>query len=420
MKDLIIHASGSPRDLEALYRKNPEEFARALCRAFEEVPDSTVLQVWKERLFFDEAPATPASLSRLQARDIWLTIVLSLVAGTLAKLPLLFPAFKEELFYPRNLGGVIAGALVIYFCFQRQCRGRTVAFMILALLGSLIFLNFLPDKPNSSSIVMACIHAPFIFWSLVGVSFLGGNWKHLPGRMDYLRYNGELLIYTTVVLLGGMVLTGITFALFHLIDLNISEWYMKNVVIYGAVASPIVATLLVDRVVGDRFKIAPLLAKVFTPLFLVTVTVYLAAMIFQHKSPFTDREFLIAFNALLLLVLGLCVFSVSERGPQSASGALDLMNVGLVSVTLVIDVVALAAILFRTTTDGLTPNRLAVIGANLLIFGHLLGILLHYLRFLRKTRGFESIENWIAGYIPAYTAWSVFVMVGFPLLFWFR
>jgi len=421
MKDQILHAAGSPRELEALYRKSPDAFTRAFREAFAASPDSTALRVWQERLFFDGQAGMPSSSSRLQARDIWLVVALSLIAGTLAKLPLVFPVLDGERFYPRNLCGIVAGALISYFCIQRLCRARTVVFIMSLLLGSLLYLNLLPGGSNSATLVLACMHAPFFFWSLLGVAFLGGAWRNQPGRMDYVRYNGELLVFSTIVLIGGMVLTGLTFALFKLIDLDISDWYMKSVVVYGAIASPIVATLLIDRVVGDRFKITPLLARVFTPLFLVTVVAYLIAMILQHKSPFTDRDFLIAFNGLLLVVLGLCVFSVSERGPKDSSGVIDLMNVALVSVTLVIDVVALAAILFRVTSDGgFTPNRLAVLGANLLAFCHLAGILYHYMRFIRKTGRFERLENWIVGYLPAYTIWSLVVMVGFPLLFWFR
>lgn len=419
MKDRILAAVGSPKDLEGLYRKSPKEFATALREAFDELPDSCVLQVWHERLFFDEMAAGTSAAKLLYARDIWLTVALSLIAGTLAKLPILLP-ISRELFYPRNLCGIMAGALTAYFCIQKPCRGQVTAILLSILAGSLLFLNLLPDRSNSASILMACIYAPFVFWSLLGIAFAGGHWSSLGARMDYLRYNGELLIYTTMILLGGMVLTGLTAALFHLIGLDISEWYMSNVVVYGAVAAPVVATLLIDRVVGDRFKITPLLAKIFTPLFLVTVVAYLIAMIFQHRSPFTDRDFLIAFNLLLLVVLGLCVFSVSERGRRDSAGVTDLMNIALVFVTLLIDVVALSAIVFRTASEGLTPNRMAVLGANLLIFLHLAGILFHYIRFIRKSRDFDAIENWIVAYLPAYTAWSLFVMVGFPLLFWFR
>ena len=99
---------------------------------------------------------------------------------------------------------------------------------------------------------------------------------------------------------------------------------------------------------------------------------------------------------------------------------MDWMNIGLVAVTLAIDAVALAAILVRVSSYGFSPNRLAVLGANLLVFVHLAGILHHYLQFVRRNRSFGDLEKWIAGYLPAYTAWSLVVMLGFPLAFRFR
>ncbi len=423
MKDRIAQATKSPHELEALYRENPEEFARTFEQAFADRTDSAILQVWRERLFFEGPKASqPSSPPLLRCRpfDIGVAILLSLIAGTMAKIPHIFPSLNDERFYSRNLAGIVAGALIAYFCIQRQRLTKVVGILIAMSAAGLLFLNLLPDNSSSHTLVLSCIHLPFLFWSLVGVAFLGGAWKNLPGRMNFVRYNGELLVYTSIVILGGMVLTGLTLALFNLIDLRIETWYLNNVVVYGAIASPIVATLLIERVVGDRFKIAPLLAKVFTPLFLLTVIAYLLAMIMMQKSPFTDRDFLIAFNGLLLVVLGLCVFSISERGPKESTGINDIMNIGLVSVTLVIDLVALAAILFRMTSYGFSPNRVAVLGANLLAFGHLTGILYHYIRFARKGGTLAAIETWIVGYIPAYTAWSVFVTVAFPLIFRFR
>lgn len=421
MKNRILRAADSPHDLELLYRENPKAFAHALRDAFVEQHDSAILQVWNERLFFKERQGdATSSTSRWRPRDIWVTIALSLIAGTLAKIPHFFPIVDDELFYGRNLGCIIAGTLIAYFCIQKMCNRRLVGTMVALLIGATIYLNLLPDRSNSQTIVLACIHMPFFFWSLLGIAFLGGAWRDLKGRMSYVRYNGELLIYSTVILIGGMVLTGLTFALFGLIDLRIEEWYIKNVVVYGSIAAPIVATLLVDRIVGDRFKIAPLLARVFTPLFLLTVLVYLMAMILNQKSPFTDRDFLIAFNVLLLIVLGLCVFSITGRGLKETAGVVDFTNIGLVSVTLAVDVIALAAILFRLTSYGFTPNRVAVLGANLLAFGHLAGILWHYVGFIRRKSDLDHLDRWIVRYIPAYTTWTLVVAVGFPLVLRFK
>ncbi len=418
MKDKIAAALPAPRELEALYRANPKEFARAFPEVFAENPGSPVLQAWNERLFF-AAPAGAES-SRWRGRDIGLVVALALIAGTLAKLPQFFAGIDPDWFYSRNLGGILAGALIAYFCLRHANRPRVAGALAALGLGALLFLDLLPDRPGSQTILLAGIHMPFFFWSLLGGAFLGGDWKNLPGRMDFIRYNGELLIYTTMILIGGMVLAGLTVALFNLIHVDIETWYLENVVVYGSVAAPIVATLLADRIVGDRFKIAPLLAKLFIPLFLLTAVAYLGAMLMQHKSPFTDRDFLIAFNGLLVVVLGLCVFSISERGAKAAPGAIDFMNIGLVAVTLLIDVVALSAILFRLTSYGFTPNRLAVLGGNLLAFIHLAGILRRYARFARQKGPFAALETWIAGYLPAYAAWSLTVAGVFPLAFRFR
>ena len=419
MKDKILAAAAnSPRALEALYRANPRDFAQAFPQAFAANPGEPILQAWNERLFF--AVAADAEPSRWRGRDIGLVVVLALVAGTLMKLPQFFGGIDSDWFYARNLCGIVAALLVAYFCFQRPARPRALRALLAFGLGTVVFLNLLPDRSDSQTILLATMHAPFFLWSLLGVAFLGGAWKNLPGRMDFIRYNGELAIYSTMILIGGMILTGLTLALFSLIHVSIEEWYLQNVVVYGSVAAPLVATLLVDRIVGSRFKIAPLLAKLFLPLFLVTVVAYLAAMLMQQKNPFTDRDFLIAFNGLLLAVLGLCVFSISERGPKEAPGAVDFMNIALVAVTLLIDVVALSAILFRLTSYGFTPNRLAVLGGNLLAFGHLAGILFRYLRFTRRKAPFEALETWIVGYIPAYTAWSLIVSFAFPLALRFK
>ena len=415
MRDQILEAAGSPRELEALYRGNPGGFTRAFPEALMAMPESTSLLVWQERLFFENAASPEGLVSKWQTSDLWLTVILSFIAGTLAKLPMWFPALGTEKFYDRNLAGIVAGALVAWFSVQRSSRKGIVPLVILG--AAVAGLNFLPDNPKSASVFLAVIHAPFFFWSLVGLSFLGGDWRNLSRRIDYLRYNGELLVYTTVILIGGMVLTTLTLGLFGIIDVKIEDWYGRNVVVYGAIASPLVATFLVEKVVGNRFRIAPLLAKVFTPLFLLTGLAYLAAMVCNHKSLLTNREFLLAFNVLLLVVLGICVFSISERGIKDSIGVLDWMNAGLVAVTLAIDAVALSAILFRVGSDGFTPNRLAVLGANLLVFIHLAGILSHYFRFLREKSGFQNLENWVAAYLPAYTVWSLIVMVGFPIIF---
>lgn len=420
MKDQIIGASNSPRELEALYRSDPSGFERSFPGAFEQCPASVILQAWHQRLFFESQStkqAVASSRGNWYSKDLYLIIGLVLIAGTLLKVPHFVSAIDPELFYARNLGGIFAGALMGFFCFQRQVQPKVIVVISSLLVLSLLYLNLLPNPSKSDASALACLHLSFAFWALIGITFVGGAWKDLTGRMNFVRYNGELLIYGTVITIGGMVLTGLTIGLFELIGLSIGEWYMNSVGVYGGVAVPLVATFLITRVVEGRFRMAPLLAKVFTPLFLAMVLVYLIAMVVKRQSPFSDRDFLMAFNGLLLVVLGLCVFSISERGTNESAGPYDLMNIGLVSVTLLIDLVALAAILFRLSSYGFTPNRVAVLGANLLAFCHLAGILFYYIQFVRRRASCRGLEDWIVRFLPVYTIWSIIVAVVLPLVF---
>jgi hypothetical protein len=284
-------------------------------------------------------------------------------------------------------------------------------------------MMLMPNQQNSASIIMSQLHMPMVLASLLALSYMANEWKSPFALLRYIRYIGEIIIYTTLILLGGIVLTLLTFGLFRLIGISIEEWYMKYVVIWGLVASPLVATYLYDAVLSRESRLATLIANVFAPLFLMTVVVYLLAMPFVQKNPYSDRDFLITFNGLLIIVWGITVFSISGRSLSSASKIKDAVNISLVSITLIINTIALSAILFRLAEYGVTPNRVAVVGANLLIFVHLVFILVEYIKQLKTMANSDNSEKLIravANYLPVYTAWSVFIVVVLPILFNFK
>ena len=107
----------------------------------------------------------------------------------------------------------------------------------------------------------------------------------------------------------------------------------------------------------------------------VMALTYLGVAFAAGENPFINRSFLITFNGLLLVVLGISVFSLVERSEKSDVNLIDYINLALVAVTLLIDAIALSAILFRLASFGFTPNRVAVLGADLIIMVHLARIL---------------------------------------------
>jgi hypothetical protein len=132
-----------------------------------------------------------------------------------------------------------------------------------------------------------------------------------------------------------------------------------------------------------------------------------------------EREVLILFDLLLVVVLGLALYSISARDPEARPTLMDWVQLVLLGSALAIDVLGLAAILSRITEFGFTPNRTAGLGLNLVLMGNLAWSAWLLLGFLRGRRRFAALERWQTAYIPVYAAWATVVVVVFPVVFGF-
>jgi hypothetical protein len=225
---------------------------------------------------------------------------------------------------------------------------------------------------------------------------------------------------TTLILIAGAIMTGITIGLFSLLGFNIKEFYFKNIGIFGLAAAPIVGTYLTQtnpQLVG---KVSPVIAKLFSPLVVVMLVIYLIAIVYSRKNPYNDREFLLIFNALLIGVMAIIFFSVAETSKTTKS-YMEIWILFLLSVvTIVVNGVALSAILFRISEWGITPNRAAVLGSNVLILINLLLVTVQLVKVLSKKADISGVGKAIAFYLPIYIIWAIIVTFIFPLIFGFK
>jgi len=166
-------------------------------------------------------------------------------------------------------------------------------------------------------------------------------------------------------------------------------------------------------------KVSPVIAKIFSPLVLVMLVIYLGAIVYAGKDPYNDREFLLIFNALLVGVMAIIFFSVAESSKTSKTGLDHWVLFMLSIVTILVNSIALSAILFRISAWGLTPNRAAVLGGNMLILVNLLLVTSQLLRVLTRKADLSAVGKAIALYLPVYFFWSAVVTFLFPFLFGF-
>jgi len=414
MKEEIKNNLENPQQLEKLYRENKTTFRKAFDLLYPEIKNSLPAQIWNERLNFEQREISWGAKNELLA-----VIVISIIAGIIAKIPDL-TGIDAEFFYSRNLSFIVFPMLATYFAWKQSLQIRQLLIVSALFVASIAYINLLPNDSKSDTLILACIHLPLFLWTVLGYTFTGDKFKNNPKRIDFLRYNGDLIVMTTVILIAGGILSAVTIGLFDLIKIRIEEFYFQNIAVWGLAAAPIVGTYLVRSNPQLVKNVSPVVAKVFTPLVLVMLVVYLIAIVYTGKDPYNDREFLLIFNLLLIGVMAIILFSTAETSKATGNKASILLLFVLSIVTIVINGIALSAIVFRISEWGITPNRLAVLGSNILILTNLTIVSYRLFKSIKSSDELATVENSIATFLPIYSAWTVVVIFIFPILFSFR
>ena len=414
---LMLDNIEDPKELESLYRQDPTRFTSIFDKAYAANPDSAVLRVWKARLYYSAPNETVEKFEKKKVTEVLLIIFLSLLAGGIAKL--VFELFDRHLINPANMTFAVLPILSAYFILKNKPSKKLSYIVALFFLGTAVYLNVLPLK-LTDSIILVNIHLPIFLWTLVGVTFVGDQIFSQEKRMEYLRFNGEVLVYTALILISGVALTLITFGLFQVLKMDVFEFYARTVVVFGVAAAPIVATYLAKTRSQVGNNIAPIIARIFSPLMLLTLIAFGITIVVSQKNPYADRDFLLMLNVMLLAVLALTIYAISERSNNFSKNFNDYVLAFLVLISLVIDIVALSAIVVRLGAFGISPNRIALLGINFLVCLNLIWIGVKYFSFLRGKGGIGSVEEAITKYLPIYALWAFIVTFGFPILFNFQ
>lgn len=266
---------------------------------------------------------------------------------------------------------------------------------------------------------LVVIHGPLLLWCLMGVWTAGQQWTEREARIHYLLQTGEILVFTGAILLGGVLLTLLTLAMFSVISIDIGRWYSDNVVVVGVAAAPIVAAGLARARELRGEALAPQLARIFSPLALVTLGAYAVAIVWTGQSPHEDRSALIVLNAMLAAAAALIALASLSPQPESRNRVLAAIQAWIAWIAVCVDVFALFTILYRTVEGGWTPNRVAVLGENLLLLCFLTGVADHLTRFARGRSNRDQLAAFVARMLPFFAGWTAFVIFVLPMLFRF-
>jgi len=422
-EELEDHLRGSVDELVAVGLRADEAFLVAVKRMgslddlSREFAREHSERLWKQLVLTGETDG-PVADSRSR-RDLLAMAICAAGAAVSIKVPELFGMSLESdgAFYAPNVGLLTLPWLAAFLAWRRHATKALIGVMLALFALGAVAANAYPLTENSQSVVLTSIHLPIALWLVVGLAYVADELRSPRRRMDFIRFTGECFVYYVLIALGGGVLTAFMFGTFEAIGINpegfISQWLLPC----GAAASVVVAGWLVEAKQSVVENIAPVLTRLFTPLFTAALLAFLIALGVTTAGIDVEREALILFDLLLVVVLGLLLYSISARDPLAPPGLFDKLQLALVASALVIDVLVLVEITGRITEYGTTPNKAAALGENVILLANLAWSAWLVLGFVRRRTPFAAIERWQTGYLPVYAAWAWIVVLIFPPVF---
>lgn len=350
-------------------------------------------------------------------RDFWVMLGLGVLAALALRAGVAWLA-PETMFGHAAL--LVLPFLAGYLGWKRRVRPPVVVAGLVTIAVSMVVLDLYPYAPDESpTAILAMVHLPIVLWLLVGLAYTGGQWRSHRRRMDFIRFTGEWLVYYALLALGGGVLFGLTSAAFASLRIDVMEHLVSWVLPCGAGGAVLVAAWLVEAKQDVLENIAPVLTRVFTPLTLLMLVALLVALVAAGNPADVERELLLLMDLVLVLVLGLTLYVWSARDPLAPAGWFDRLQLVVLGTALLVDAMVLVTMLTRIVDAGVTANKVAALGLNLVLLVNLVWSLWRGIGFARARRPFADLERWQTGYLPVYGGWAAFVVVVLPVVFAF-
>ena len=414
MKNSIIDHIHNPEFLETAYRKDNAAFKKGFAEAYPILKDELLAKAWHERLNYKQSDISWG------IKNEWKVVaLLAMLVAVFAIIPN-FITVEQDFFYAKNVGFIVFPALMVYFVWkQNQPLTKLIAPLVISLISAL-YINLLPTLLKSDSVSQAFFHLPLFLWVLFGYIFIGGDVAATGKKINFLRFNGDLLVLSGLMLIAGGLFTAITINLFEVLKVNIFTIYFNYFVAIGLSIIPLFAAYLIENNGHLVHKVSPVIARIFTPLVTITLFIYLVTIFFTGTYPTANRDYLLLFNVLLIAVMALILFSLSEVTKHTHQKSNQLILWVLSLLAIIVNGIALGSILYRINDFGFTPNRLAILGGDILILVNLLLVSFNLLRVVKGRVEVEKVESSMALFLPLYFVWSAFVTFGFPILFQYK
>lgn len=427
----IRAAERDPQRLEQLYQSAREahaagRFADAINARYREAPDNLLYAAWYYRLNL------PARERRVLAGNWNLAISLSIVLGLA-----LWALSGNSLTLAHNIpllavvwAPITAVFLIAFLALSSRrhlvATGVAVALLAAVTAYAIAMVQRGEGASGETYSVLLLLHLPLLAGCAVGFALLGWG-SSAVDRFGFLTKAIEVIATAGVASIAGGIFVGLTYGLFEALGIDLDDTLLRLLVIGGGGLIPVLGVAAVydpslpagqqDFLRGFG-RLIRILMWALLPLTLVVMLIYVAVIPFNFSQPFNNRDVLIVYNALLFAIIGLLVGVTpvhAEDVPERLRQPLRWSIIAVAALVALVSIYALTAILYRTSLDGLTMNRLTVIGWNTINIVILAALLVSQLA--RNSDWIGRLQGVFRWGTVAYLVWGALLVLTLPWLF---
>ena len=395
----------NPEALEILYKNDKYAFSEIIEQMHNENTDFFAVKFWYARIF----QKNKEQRSYYSPKKYGMIICLILFAWLPVKMFTLDANLNKDILL--RIIPIIFSFTISLFFYINTIERKNILITFLCHTAVSAYYLFLPVNQASQSITNALYFGLIILWFLVWLSYSSLKVRDISLLSKFIQVTGETIIWSTLLILGGVVLVFLSINLFETIGIAANKFYINNIVTLGLCAIPFISLIVIEMF--GKIKLSAILSKIFLPLFLISIIVFGVVSLFTDIKPYESRNVFIIYNIMLVIVICLLDF-VSINNMKNRF--IKICSMALAIFTIALDGVVLSAIIYRIKTYGATPNKITLLIANIIMVTNLV-----YIIFIgKKYKDYRIYSKKILHFIPAYAVLAVIVVFLFPILFNFK
>jgi hypothetical protein len=366
---------------------------------------------------------TPATANEFHLYDLLLLVGAILIGWAILNIPLLLHLKHDETFILKNITASVLPAASLYLAWKRKAAWENLLSLGVIFFTSIVFINFLPnryDKNNlfdpSETVALCCIFLPILWWISMGIFLREKGKDTVQHLIRFISQTGESIIAMIMVSFAWGIVILIGIYLFNLIGIDI--WGKGE-----QLGIPIVVSVpLIAIWITEAYPQLARSSKFIFGLIIILVLMYLVSLCLPADNGADDmntfRRFLLMLNWVLLGGAAIILFALCnvEKMPRW----LVICNGLLCSASAVLVGGLIYFLISRAFTDGMTPNRFAAMGVDVILGVQLTAIAYQLFSLDAHKSTFVALKKAMTIPFYYYGIWAAFVFFAFPLIFHFK